>query len=193
MTVGAEIREVGFDHCLDSQALFRRLLQATARPGTLVDLRPLALTVPPGPLHPACALLLAVLDLEVALHVVGPGAARLSEYLCFNTGAWDAPIEEADFILVTARGTLATPHLGATVVYTPSSLALPSDHDSLLLSLQGPGIAGEARLSVRGIPAEEWGRLQALMDFPLGLDIWLAARDGDLAVIPRSARFRVMG
>ena len=204
MTPRAEIRETGFDHCLDSQDLFRRLLRATARPGTLVDLRPLSLTVPPGPLRPACALLLAVLDLEVSFHVVGPEAAWLTEYLCLNTGAWEAPIENADFILVTAPtagdaigrvrcGTLTAPHRGATVIYTPMSLTPPTDPGTLVLSLQGPGIAREARLPVRGILAGEWERLRALMDFPLGVDIWLAARDGDLAVIPRSTRFRVEG
>jgi len=204
MTARADIRENGFDHCLDSQTLFRRLLQATARPGTLVDLRPLALTVPPGSLRPACALLLAVLDLEVSLHVVGPEAATIAEYLCFNTGAWNASIENADFILVTApsagdiigrvkRGTLAAPHLGATVIYTPASLVLSADPADPTLALQGPGIAGEARLPVRGMPVEEWDRLESLMDFPLGVDIWLASREGDLAVIPRSTRFRVEG
>jgi alpha-D-ribose 1-methylphosphonate 5-triphosphate synthase subunit PhnH len=57
--------------------------------------------------------------------------------------------------------------------------------------LRGPGILGEARLRVAGIDAAEWEHIRALQDFPLGVDVWLVARDGDLAVIPRSTQVRL--
>ncbi len=93
------LRETRFDPVLGSQAVFRRLLTATARPGTVVSLGDFPLSIRMRGLWPACGLLLTVLDMEVTLHVVGPHATEVAGYLCFNTGARFAPVDEADFVL----------------------------------------------------------------------------------------------
>ena len=196
----AQLRESGFDPVFSSQAVFRRVLQATARPGTIISLGDVPLRIPPQNLRPACALLLALLDLEVSLHTIGPQAAALAGYLCFNTGARLAPLEEADFVLVTGadsggkisrvkRGSLLAPHEGATVVYAPDTLDARPGFQTVNLTVKGPGVRGEARLRVAGFSREEIHRLRGLTDFPTGVDIWLAAADGHLAVLPRSAQW----
>jgi len=200
----AALHEATFDPVFDGQALFRQLLEATARPGRVLRLAAPRLAVPPPRLGPACALLLASLDVEVGLHVLGPGAADVAGYLCLNTGARLAALEEADFVLVTTgesggrvrrikRGSLEAPHQGATVVYAPDTLEAPPGPSTVRLSLSGPGIAGSARLAVAGISPTEFAGLQALVDFPMGVDIWLAAADGTLAVVPRSTRWTLRG
>ena len=125
-------------------------------------------------------------------------SAALAEYLCVNTGARRAAaLGEADFVLVTepesggrireaSRGRLDAPHEGATLVYAPTALG---DGGSIALRLTGPGIPGERRLGVSGVTADEWRALRALMDFPMGVDIWLAAQDSRLAALPRSTRW----
>jgi len=194
----AALQETGFDPSVDSQAVFRLLLEATARPGTRVMLGPARLSVQPERLRPACLLLLSILDPEVSLAVLGPDAAALATYLCVNTGVRRATaLAEADFVFVTGPdsqgrireakcGQLDAPHSGATVVYAPTSL---SDAGPVVLRLTGPGIPKERRLAVTGVSREEWRTLAALRDFPLGVDIWLAAPDACAAVIPRSTRW----
>jgi alpha-D-ribose 1-methylphosphonate 5-triphosphate synthase subunit PhnH len=195
----AELRETRFDPLFAGQALFRRLLEATARPGLVVPLGEITLAVPSPRLRPACALLLAVMDREVTFHVLGPGTERLREYLRFNTGAHVNDLDAADFVLVTApgqrwdrvrRGTLEAPHEGATVVCAPTSVASAPAIADVTLRLQGPGIVGETRLSIQGLHGADLAPLVTRRDFPMGVDVWLAAADGCLAVIPRSTRCR---
>ena len=87
MILTAELRETAFDPVFGAQAMFRRLLEATARPGLVVSLADVPLVVPPARLRPACVLLLALMDREVTFSVVGPEAETVREYLRFNTGA----------------------------------------------------------------------------------------------------------
>jgi alpha-D-ribose 1-methylphosphonate 5-triphosphate synthase subunit PhnH len=200
----ADLRERRFDFTFDSQALFRRLLDATARPGTLVRLEPPVLEVPAPALRPACALLLALLDLEVGIHVVGADAPRLADYLVANTGAMLMPLEAADFVLVAGpdsggrirrckRGSLAAPHEGATLVYAPHALGAAPAEGRLALRLRGPGIPETRHLAVAGVSEAEIAAWRSLVDFPLGVDIWLAAADGTLAVLPRSTAWEREG
>jgi alpha-D-ribose 1-methylphosphonate 5-triphosphate synthase subunit PhnH len=202
MKQAAGLRETGFDHTFGSQASFRLLLEATARPGTVVPLGEQPLTVPPASLRPACALLLGLLDLEVSVSVLGSEGADIADYLCFNTGVQVTSVERADFVFVVGpdsageisrvkRGSLPAPHEGATVIYAPEALGIAAGTPGATLCLAGPGIPGQRRLGVRGIARAEWSRLEDVMDFPLGVDIWLAAQDGHLAVIPRSVRWKM--
>jgi len=52
MTALAELRETQFDPLFAGQALFRRVLEATARPGLVVLLGDVALAVPSPRLRP---------------------------------------------------------------------------------------------------------------------------------------------
>ena len=87
------------------------------------------------------------------------------------------------------RGTLEAPEEGATIVYVPDTLVAPPGPDTITLNLTGPGITDSTRLTIAGIPPAECAAWQTLIDFPLGVEIWLAAADGTLAVIPRSTRW----
>ena len=196
----ADLLERGFDPVFDSQACFRALLTATARPGMPVGLPHVVLTIPDLHHRNACLLLLALLDLEVSFHVLGRGAAVISDYLAANTGARLAPLESADFVLVLGpdsggrvervkRGCLTAPHEGATLVYAPTSLFEDAGSDSVVLRLEGPGVDAPRCLGIQGLAGDEIDRWRDLRDFPMGVDVWLAAADGRVAVIPRSARW----
>jgi alpha-D-ribose 1-methylphosphonate 5-triphosphate synthase subunit PhnH len=201
MITAASLRETCFDPLFAGQAVFRHLLEATARPGHVVSIGEIPLVVPPAPLRPACALLLALLDREVTFHVTGPGASEIRDYLHFNTGSHSTDPEDADFILVTGasagaslararHGTLEAPHESATIVYTPAELGPPAEDADVILVLSGPGVPGERRLRLRGVLGEDFERLREGRAFPLGLDLWFAAADGGLCVIPRSTHWR---
>lgn len=202
MIVTAELRETAFDPVFGAQAMFRRLLEATARPGLVVPLGAIGLVVPPVRLRPACVLLLALMDREVTFAVIGPDAETVREYLRFNTGAHATGVAAADFVLVTGsgrdwsgarRGALDAPHQSATVVLTPSHVGGAPGAADVTLRLTGPGIAREAPLPLQGLTTFDVAPLVDRADFPLGVDVWFAGSDGHLAVVPRSTRCRIGG
>jgi phosphonate C-P lyase system protein PhnH len=197
----ADLLERGFDPVFHGQACFRALLAATARPGAPIALPQVSLEIPDPRHRSACLLLLALLDLEVSFHALGRESARLSEYLAANTGARLAPLDSADFVLMldpdsggrvahVKRGCLTAPHEGATVVYAPAALHETEGSGVVVLRLEGPGVGASHRLGIVGLARDEVDRWPELRDFPVGVDIWLAAADGRVAVIPRSARWR---
>jgi len=196
----ADLLERNFDPVFHSQACFRALLKAVARPGRRIDLPSVSLEIPDPHDRNACLLLLALLDLEVSFNVMGRQSALLSDYLVANTSGRLAPVESADFVLVLGpesggrvarakRGSLTAPHEGATLVYTPSSLHDTAALGDVVLRLEGPGIGAPRRLGIVGLAGSEVDCWYGLTDFPTGVDVWLAAADGGVAAIPRSTRW----
>lgn len=178
------------DETLESQAGFRALLDAMARPGVIRRLtRPAR---PPEGLSPAAATVLAALaDGDTPVSIADTPALR-----AFVGGRLGAPLAAPDgaaFAVVAAaallplgrfaQGSDAFPDQSATVIVEVSALGRGED-----LLLSGPGIAGTAVLEVEGLPADfraAWAAQRAL--FPCGVDLVLC--DGDrLAALPRGIR-----
>lgn len=167
------------------QVLFREILEAMARPGTVRNLA--------GHLAGASALrgLLATL-MDGATTLADPHGLVHEADRALLQARFDTP-ERARF--VTARGervpnfnpalgTLASPELGATLLVVVDAL----DVGSLTLDLAGPGIESARRLGCGGLhpdwiaAREEWNA-----DFPLGVDLILV--DGTkLTALPRTTR-----
>jgi alpha-D-ribose 1-methylphosphonate 5-triphosphate synthase subunit PhnH len=193
----APLRETRFDPVVAGQSVVRRLLDATANAGTVVGLNGADLVVRPSRLAGACALLLAVLDNDVSVRVLGPDADAIGEYLRFNTGARSAPVEMADFVLVTGRtsdgqisrviGRRRHLDIGPTLVYAPDALRPVAFPDSVTLAVAGPRVGGIRRLHVAGIDREELGRVHALGHASTGIEVWLVSAERTIAVIPRSS------
>jgi phosphonate C-P lyase system protein PhnH len=191
------MRETRFDPVLAGLPVFRRLLDAADRPGAVVELDEVPLVIEPPGLTSACLLLLTALDRDVSFHVAGPAAERITEYLRFNSGARSAPPEVADFVLITGAtsggqvsrvncGRGGEPGTGATVVYAPRTISAAPIAGGVKLAVAAPNLSGVRCLHVVGIDQDELVGLQAVGWGPLGIDVWLAAADGSLAVIPRA-------
>jgi len=178
------------DPVLESQACFRAVLDALARPGTVheagVDLRT------PAPLAPAAAaVLLTLVDGETRLWIA-PDFAAARDWITFHCGAAPVPAAEAaDFVLASALPDLATletgsdeqPDASATVI-----LHVAGFGRGRRLRLSGPGLRIPAVLEVDGL-AEDfpaiWAANHAL--FPRGVDLLLCC-GSRLAALPRSVR-----
>ncbi|HEY3731769.1 MAG TPA: phosphonate C-P lyase system protein PhnH, partial [Steroidobacteraceae bacterium] len=171
-----------------AQASFRAVLDAMARPGTLVQVGQ-GLT-PPAPLGPAtAAVLLTLVDHDTPLWLdAAAGTAR--DWIAFHCGAGftEAPAQAA-FALALALPDLATlssgtheqPETAATLILQVASLSFGTRY-----RLRGPGLRESATLSVRGLPDDfvsVWQRNRA--GFPLGVDLVLCAGT-TLAALPRS-------
>ena len=183
------------DPVLDSQRVFRAILDATSAPGTIHDLT-LALT-PPPPLNVAtAALALALADYETPLWLDPtanvPAAAA---YLRFHCGSpLAAACGDAAFAIVADPASMPQladfpagcdqyPDRSATLIIQVAALTGGADW-----LLRGPGIRDSRTFAPRGLPApfRGWVRDNHQM-FPRGVDLIFTC-GSSLAALPRSTR-----
>jgi len=181
------------DLVLDSQRVFRAVLDAMAHPGRVVDVP--GAEAAPYPLHlAAAAVCLTLADFDTPLWLDdGAGTDEIREFLRFHCGCplMDAP-GVARFALIAKpeampeisrfdRGTDESPDRSATLVVQLAALEGGRGR-----RLTGPGIAGESLLEARDLPNRFWRGLRenhAL--FPRGVDVLLTA-GRRLAALPRT-------
>ncbi|HTV67824.1 MAG TPA: phosphonate C-P lyase system protein PhnH [Rhizobiaceae bacterium] len=179
-----------------AQSVFRAVMDAMARPGTVQPIASLA--TPPKPLSAtaaAVALTLCDHDTPLWLDPSLAASAEVKAWLGFHSGA---PIETsptaAHFALVSdpaelvalenfAQGSQEYPDRSATLILQVTSLT-----DGAPLVLEGPGIETKTQISPHPLPrhfVEQWKQNRAR--FPRGIDIVLAA-PGAIACLPRTVR-----
>jgi len=182
------------DPVLDAQALFRRILEATARPGRIETLT----EAPPPPLdgfRAAGGLALTLLDFETPACLFGAlAASELGSWLRFHCGCpFTDDLTEAAFVFAFAdqappvsalnAGDPKYPEQASTLV-----LIVPSLTGGPPVELSGPGIDGRIEIAPQGLPAGFW---QALADNraapPLGVDVIVASQD-EIVCLPRTTR-----
>jgi alpha-D-ribose 1-methylphosphonate 5-triphosphate synthase subunit PhnH len=183
------------DPVLDSQRIFRGVLDAMSHPGRIVA--PAVADAAAGPLHPATeAVCLALVDFETPLWLDAAGrSADVIAHLRFHCGCpiVDEPAHARFAVVVDpARmpelerfdpGTDEYPDRSATVIVQVGALSGGAGR-----RLTGPGIQSEVRLDAPGLPEHFWASLRANHDrFPRGVDVLLTA-GGRLAALPRTTR-----
>jgi len=177
-----------------SQAVFRSVMDAMARPGNIVATGGLARAPQPLGLA-AAAVALTLLDYETPVWL-DPALAQSPEiaaWLRFHTGAplTDDPRQAAFGFIADppqmpqfeafCQGSMEYPDRAATLVLQVERLS-----DSGGLCLSGPGIRGSRALSASPLPADFAARMRANRAlFPRGLDIILASATM-VAALPRS-------
>ncbi len=191
----------------DSQHVFRQVMEAFSRPGTVREIVPTGMraleTVVPS--MAAIGLALPGSQTPVWLSPTLADQRLMASFLGFHSGchvvsnASDATyafVHAADLADIRLSefpwGTDIEPHLGATVVLAVERLApLPEDSGMDLIRLSGPGVNGSCELGVRGLSdALILERIGAADAFPRGVDLMLCA-ENLVAVIPRSAVLEV--
>jgi alpha-D-ribose 1-methylphosphonate 5-triphosphate synthase subunit PhnH len=177
-------------HPADSQQVFRAVLEALARPGTV-------LALPDGPLRtlaPAVIPVFALADLGTGVCVLERADDRWGDTVTTATSAplWPAelarliaavrPVTEGE-VRSFCRGSAAAPEDGALV-----SLAIADlDGGDRRWRLSGPGIADTASLAPRGLPASfVTARAEAVTGYPAGIDVLLVTDDGRVVGLPRT-------
>lgn len=182
------------DPVFDSQSVFRALLGAMSRPGTIHRAR--AWASPPAPLSPTSgAVLLALSDVDTAVFLdVKLATPSVADWLRFHSGApiVEEPSAAAFAVIGDAR---AMPDLAA---FAQGSAEYPDRSTTIVLEtmflsnapdgfrLRGPGIDGVTHLNASALgdayPAV-WRKNRAR--FPLGVDVILTAPDA-IAGLPRT-------
>lgn len=183
------------DPVQDAQGVFRAVLDAMARPGTIHDL---ALGIEaPAPLSAgSAAVLMALADFETPVWLDGAAeSAEAAAHLRFHCGC---PLAsgpaDAVFAVVAdpalmpplsafAAGTEEYPDRSCTVIVQVASLAAGAGW-----VLTGPGIRDRASLRVGGLPPAFAGWVRDNhAGFPLGVDLVFTC-GGRIAALPRSTR-----
>ena len=168
-----------------AQSVFRAVLDALARPGTVHTLP--AHGAVPGALLPVLAL--ADLDTPVTVLSDEDWADRVGT----ATGAPVTTIGQAALVAALRplgsgdvrwfpTGSAAAPESAALV-----SMAVPGLDGGPRRTLSGPGAPGTRTVQARGIPPELW-TVRAAVAFPAGFDLVLVDPDGRVVGIPRSSR-----
>jgi alpha-D-ribose 1-methylphosphonate 5-triphosphate synthase subunit PhnH len=176
----------------DSQKVFRLLLNAQAYPARVINFDFQSLFLAPPPMDPAAAaILLTLCDYDTGIFL-SPSLKDAGSYLTFHTGAKTASQGDAVFALYRnpgelsslsdlSKGTESYPDHSATIILAG---ALSEEGPDLIAS--GPGIKEPKPFKGRGLSkafVEE--RALALMDYPLGVDIFLTCPDSSCA-LPRT-------
>ncbi|MER8801574.1 phosphonate C-P lyase system protein PhnH [Mesorhizobium sp. M0018] len=200
MDIVTQAIEGGFaDPVFNAQTVFRAVMDAMARPGSVQPLP--ALAHPPAPLSAtAGAVALALCDndtplwLDPALQV-----SAVKSWLGFHTGAPLANTPaDAHFALIAtpaemmaldgfSQGTQDYPDRSTTLILEVGDLV-----SGAALLLEGPGIETTATIAPAQMPrhfVEQWK--QNNQRFPRGVDIVLATPDS-VACLPRTTRIKMM-
>lgn len=189
------------DPVFQSQSVFRAVMDAMAKPGTLIDCT--TTVVPPRPLTPIAAAIACTLcdgDTPVFLDVAMSEAQGVEKWFAFQTGA---PVTRTSSTALFAL--IANPRQMPTLEsFAVASQENPETSTTLILILEslnggtpmrltGPGVKTEAQISPFGLPdhfLSGWERNQEL--FPRGVDVILTGPEG-LVGLPRTTRLFLIG
>jgi len=192
------------DYVHDIQSAFRTVTRAFSFPGSCHSLAREAAGIDDDlGLAPSFLLVaLMLLDSEVRFAVVDEQGVKHEQLISRLTYSRAVGIPEADYIFIpgsatdalptflAARGgNLVNPEQGATIILGADSFNL--DAGKSHLSLSGPGIKTQTRMSVARHPSWIQARTEKNREFPLGVDILLLSADGQLAALPRTTRITV--
>ena len=179
------------DPVSQSQLVFRHILDAMARPGTVQTLS-LGMKAPDALDLAATAIALTLVDFETPLYLAPALATPAAEaYLKFHCGTrLVTEVKDAAFAILNGApddlgafnmGTEEYPDLGATLIIQIEKILTKGP-----LVLTGPGIKESVRLGLRDVPASFWhmrGKLQRY--FPRGIDLVFVA-DAEMVALPRT-------
>lgn len=182
-----------------SQAVFRQVMNALARPGLVQAMTEIVSA--PSPMMPATAVTALTLfdnDTPIWLDADFSSQADIASWLRFQTGApLTNDASASAFALIQsgaalsnfeyfAQGTPEYPDRSTTLIVQVDTL---TDGSELVLS--GPGISGTSLIRAGVLPSDFAQRLQAnRAQFPRGVDLLLVC-GAQLVALPRSTHVAV--
>jgi len=196
MMIVAELPAGFADKVLSAQSVFRSVMDAMARPGSIQRVASAAGT-PAAMMRGTAAIALTLFDHDTPIWLDGrmSATADAAKWLKFHTSApVVADSSTASFALVGdpenlpaldrfAFGSNEYPDRSTTLILQVESLA-----DGAIVELQGPGIDGSAALRASIQPRDLFERLAINATlFPRGIDVVLV-HDDSIVAIPRTTR-----
>lgn len=200
----AKVAACRFD-ALESQGVFKVVLDAITRPGSIERLsEPISRRLPS-----VLAPLLVLADVETRIHVLDTSAFVWQEAVSSATGARASSIAEADLIAVpleageqiasifalASPGTAFSPESAARVAIGVHDIRESGvgPQSGVQLVLRGPGVDGERAVCIDGLGEQDvdaWRRTNSR--FPAGIDVWFTTDDGRVLGVPRSTHVDIV-
>jgi alpha-D-ribose 1-methylphosphonate 5-triphosphate synthase subunit PhnH len=188
--------EAAFHKVFDTQYIYRQLLDAIARPGKICSLKSTNIQPPDGLSNWLTGIVFTLLDSETTFATL-PANGKWNQYICLNTGAQEAVIADAEYIIVEGSanlpqiaesncGHLLSPELGSSLLVMVNRVA--ESGVGLRLTMSGPGIKGRNKLVIEGLSSDNLARIILLnQEYPLGVDVFFIDCSGRMAALPRSS------
>ena len=201
MTTTSDLPTGFADKVLSAQSVFRSLMDAMSRPGTIHRIVAES-GAPTGMMPGTAAVALTLFDQDAPIWLDGRMAEAdgVLQWLRFHTGApIVADSSVCDFALIGdgeslpplsrfSFGSEEYPDRSTTLIVQVTSLT-----QGPAFELRGPGIDGAAVLRTTIAPADLFDRLGANAGlFPRGIDVVLV-HDDAIVAIPRTTRFTAIG
>lgn len=190
---------------LESQAVFKVMLDTLARPGSIRTLPSAIVARFPSVLAP----IVVLADVETGVHVADTETFVWGEAVTSATGARSTSVAEADLVAIpidavdrvdsiielTRSGSAFSPESGARVVIAVHDIRSRGigARSGVNLVLTGPGVDGESVICVDGLTESAittWRRINSR--FPAGVDVWLVTDDGRTIGVPRSTHIEIV-
>lgn len=196
-----------FDSVHDTVDIYRKLLHAMARPGTIGEIgRSAGKLTESLPEHRvALALAVTLLDADVRFAVEMASGKALEAAISLKTYSKPANPPQADYLFADgglpesairsllpqlAVGTLLQPELAATLIVSVQELS-PATPEDATIAISGPGIRDQGFVGIRGLsPVWLSERDRANREYPLGIDLILFDGLGRLCALPRTTEIR---
>jgi len=195
------IREINYHETFDAQRHFRTVLDSMARPGKINQVNDVDISTPDGLNKASAIVAFALLNTDVSFYS-SKNQSEINEYLTVNTNSKPNDLEKADFIFINGNddemfiygaknGVLEYPETSATISVDGENIYdVPKDQTHEII-LSGPGVKDEKVVYVSKINNDI---LKAVMEqnseYPLGVDIIMTDRNGNILCIPRTNNLR---
>lgn len=196
---------------IDSNDVFRAMLQTLGQPGT-IELLTLSKN---SQCPPEIALILSLIDVETKFSVVSSipdmDQQHWTNLIHAVSGAPSAPETQSEWILSFGepsinllesiqRGTPHRPEMGCRLIIACHELSIssqfqPFESEKVMttISLRGPGIETENKLQIAGVSRRFFEVLHDINgSFPMGVDVWLCDKSGRVSAISRSTEVNVI-
>lgn len=195
-----KIRPAFADPVRESQMVFRRIMEAVARPGTRADLGP-AVTPPQGLCVAAATVALTLFDFETLVWL-DPAlrGGEVEAWLRFHCGC-PLTTNPSDAAFAVVTDAQAAPALGAFNLgdarypdrSTTVILQVESQDGGQAAVLTGPGIKDQAVVAPKGLPEGFWTQMQDNhAKFQFGVDVMIVSGQV-LTAVPRSSQIQIQG
>ncbi|WP_240421762.1 phosphonate C-P lyase system protein PhnH [Paenibacillus periandrae] len=200
---GADTNDGVYDLIHDTSLVYRTLLDAMSRPGSVGNIGAAAdkLLQPAPENRMGLALALALLDADVRFAVRMKDGTTLEQAICRQTYAQTAVSSQADYVFVDGDlpeaalerlfteircGTMQEPEDSATLFVRVDEVA-DATLEAASIVLAGPGIYDRAFCRIKGLSPvwiSERARLNA--EYPVGIDLIVFDGQGNVMALPRT-------
>ncbi|NMS90433.1 phosphonate C-P lyase system protein PhnH [Clostridioides difficile] len=181
-----------------TQEIYRKLLDSASFPGKLNNIDNINIENNTKLSNGAIGIAITLLDQEVTFYVENHTQKDIKNIRAL-TMSNQVDYKKSDYlfldinseidILQVRIGSFEYPDESATIIHQVNDLSIDYQTKYIKLDLSGSGIKSKNSLYIDGVKKEFLERLSTInKDYPIGVDLILVDKKGELAFIPRSSK-----